>query len=277
MPLRIGDNVYRLCGIDTNVISEVVKRPRDVLPALLDRVGPAKHLLCLSPYSLFELRRRPDVYEKFLDLFDVWPCALLKNEEQLFEDEWAAYPNADIADPTIFGFSALNRRRGTNLRNLSGIVFDLPDVAKREQEWPNLQRDLLHDWMVLRSNFPPKGRFYQLQDASRFMREATRQHVALRAPDWAQRLRRDGSPLKPAAFPSVMMTLLTVFLRIYEPRGRRPEPQDVFDVLISTPTPYLDVVVTERMQAEILSKAKRVFQPIRALEVFTLRNLRDPL
>jgi hypothetical protein len=70
------------------------------------------------------------------------------------------------------------------------------------------------------------------------------------------------------------MTLLTVFFRLYEPRNRRPVPQDVFDVLISTPTPYVDVVVTENMQAEILRKARKVFPTVRDVDAYTLRDLR---
>lgn len=71
------------------------------------------------------------------------------------------------------------------------------------------------------------------------------------------------------------MTLLTVFFRLYEPQSRKAVPQDVFDVLISTPTPYVDVVITEGMQAEILRKAKRVFEPIRHVQVYTLRDVRN--
>ena len=79
------------------------------------------------------------------------------------------------------------------------------------------------------------------------------------------------------SFPSVSMTLLTVFFRLYEPRNRSPEAQDVFDVLIATPTPYLDVVVTEAMQAQILAKARKVFDPLKSVDVYTLRDLRNGL
>jgi hypothetical protein len=273
--LRINDRDYRLCGLDTNILSEVSKEPNRNLSSLLQIVPPSDHILAFSPYSLFELRRRDDVYCAFVELFDAYPCVMLKNEEQLFNDEREHYPNPDDVEPVVFGFSALNRERGLNLRELLKVVFEQEEILRRESEWPDLQGELLAQWLAMKGNFPPKGRTYQLPDASRFEREATRQHIALRAPDWVQELRGRRETPKVPAFPSVRMTMLSVFFRLYEPMGRKGVPQDVFDVLISTPSPYLDVVVTESMQASILAKARKVFSAIRHLQVFTIRDLRS--
>ena len=68
-------------------------------------------------------------------------------------------------------------------------VFERAEVLERERNWPRLQQEILTEWVALRANFPPKGRTYQLSDASRFMRNATRQHIAIRAPEWASDLR----------------------------------------------------------------------------------------
>ena len=272
--IRIGNNEYRLCGLDTNILSEVSKYPDRFLRSILRSLSPAGHILCFSPYSLFELRRQEEVYSAFLDLFDVYPCAMLKNEEQLFEAEHQAYPVPDSVQPIAVGFSALNRGRGLNLKNLLGVVFEREETVKRELEWPTLQKELLADWLALKPNFPPRGKTYLLTDASRFAREATRQHIVFRTPEWCNSLRIQGKAPKISAFPSVQMTLLSVFFRLYEPRGREPVPQDVFDVLISTPSPYLDVVITEAMQASILNKARKILSAIRDLEVYTIRDLR---
>lgn len=275
MPLQIGENTYRLCGLDTNIYSEIAKDPRTHLAGLWEVMGAGDFLMCFSPYSLFELRAKPDVYEDFIDIFDVFPCAILKNEEQLFEEEQDHYPDPDAVDPMLFGFSFVNRSRGTNLKNLLDVVFRDQKTLERERSWPALKRELLNDWIDLKANYPPKGRSYQLPEAAAFGKKASLQHISLRAPDWVRSKRMSGERVRWDAFPSVVMTLLTVFFRLYEPKGRKAVPQDVFDVLISTPTPYLDVVVTENMQANILSKAKKIFPRIRAVEVHTLRDLRD--
>lgn len=274
MPLQIGENQYRLCGLDTNIYSELVKDPPTYF-AGLRRVLGSDFLLCFSPYSLFELRAKPEVYHRFVEIFDTFPCAILKNEQQLFEEEKKHHPEPADVDPMLFGFSFVNRSRGTNLRNLLPQVFENAETQERERSWPGLKMELLSNWMELKKNYPPKGRAYQLPEAAEFARKATVQQIAFRAPEWARVTRASGEPVRWQAFPSVIMTMLTVFFRLYEPRGRKPVPQDVFDVLISTPTPYLDVVVTENMQANVLSKAKKIFPQIRDVEVYALRDLRQ--
>lgn len=119
--LEIGESTYRLVGIDTNVISEVLREQGGARRGFISRFASG-HIACFSVYSTFELRQRPDIYEEFLEFFDIYPCMLLKNEEQLFEDELAAYPTATHIDPTLWGFSHLNTPKGTNLKNLMEIT-----------------------------------------------------------------------------------------------------------------------------------------------------------
>ena len=271
--MRIGNNDYSLVLLDTNLFSRISVEPRTYLEALKRLVGDRLALLCFSPYSLFELRHAPAIYAAFLDVFDLYPCAILKNEGMLFEDERASYYSGQSIDPLLFGFSFLNTKHGTNLRNLTAVVFADPDTAKRELDWPTLKIELLSDWLRLKRNYPPKGRTYLLPEAKEFARITTLQQIVYRAPEWATELRGRGEKVDVRKFPSVTMTLLTVFFRIYEPVKRKPVPQDVFDVLISTPAPYVDIVITEKMQAEIFRKAKKIFPAISQLEVYTLRDL----
>jgi hypothetical protein len=273
--LKIGNGEYLLCALDTNIYSELSKDPQRYFAGLRVLLGDDPWLLCFSPYSLFELRAAPAIYKRFLEIFDVFPCAILKNEEQLFDAERAAYPSWQNVDPLLFGFSVLNRPKGTNLRSLLTLAFEEAGASQREADWPSLKKELLSEWLSLKRNYPPKGRSYQLHEGLEFARRATLQQVGRRNSAWVGELKKKGEPLRWEAFPSLAMTLLTVFLRLYEPQGRTAVPQDVFDVLISTPTPYVDVIITERMQAEIVRKAGKVFPPARRARVHTLQDLRE--
>jgi hypothetical protein len=137
--MRIGTNVYSLALLDTNLFSQISTDPKTYLEALKRLVGDQLILLCFSPYSLFELRRAPAIYAAFVDVFDVYPCAILKNEGMLFEDERASYYSGGLIDPLLFGFSFLNTKHGTNLRNLIKVVFAHPDTAKRELDWASVK------------------------------------------------------------------------------------------------------------------------------------------
>ena len=72
------------------------------------------------------------------------------------------------------------------------------------------------------------------------------------------------------------MILWTLFYRFYLP-ARKPVEQDVFDILIGSPAPYLDAVVTEKHQAEIYRQVKTLEPAIGHLQVYTLSDLRNPL
>jgi hypothetical protein len=273
--LKIGKSTYRLVGVDTNVISEILRDQDGARRGFISRFV-AGYIPCFSPYSMFELRKRPDIYEQFLEFFDVYTCMELKNEEQLFDDELAGYPSATDIDPAIWAFSYFNTPRGTNLKNLMDITFKNPDTLRREQEWPQLKLDLLAGWVALKANYPPKGSTYIAPEGIPFVKRATLQNVAERAPGWARGMQDSGEAISSAAFPSIRMTLWTVFFRLYVAR-RQPTPQDVFDVLISTPAPYLDAVVTEKHQAEIYRQVKKLDHIIDHLDIYTLKDLRAQL
>lgn len=270
--LELGSSKYRLVGVDTNVISEILKDHDGARQGFISRFA-AGYIPCLSVYSMFELRQRPDIYQEFLEFFDVYPCIMLKNEEQLCADEVAAHPTASNIDPTVCAFSYFNSLRGTNLKNLMETTFKNLDTLRREREWPQLKLDLLDGWMALKGNYPPRGSTYIAPEGVPFVRRATLQNVAERAPDWAREVQQSGGTISATAFPSVRMTLWTVFFRLYVGR-RQPTPNDVFDVLISAPAPYLDAVVTEKHQAEIYRQVKKLDHIIDHLDVYTLKDLR---
>ncbi len=53
---------------------------------------------CFSLFTVLELRRSPDVYRRFIELFRVIPCMMLKSHEQLLEEETSRYPEPSRID-----------------------------------------------------------------------------------------------------------------------------------------------------------------------------------
>ncbi len=269
--LKIGDNTYPLVGLDTNVLSAIALDRGNVRRGFFAKL--IDHIACFSPYSLFELRQHSQAYEAFIELFDVVPCMLLKNEEQLFEEERKRYPGHQAIDPTLLAFSLLNRSKGTNLRNILETGMSAGPVQEREAAWPDLKKELLADWVSLKPNFEPKGESFTPLDGVRFVDEATWQHVAFRAPKWSRRRLKRGDRIQSEAFPSVRMILWTIFFRLYWAHRRHGEVQDVFDALISAPAPYLDAVVTENFQARIYRDVQKLDPTLLNLSVHTLGDL----
>lgn len=68
--------------------------------------------------------------------------------------------------------------------------------------------------------------------------------------------------------------LYTVFGKFYADRTRKPSRSDAFDLIISSATPYVEAIITENHQAEVLRKTMRLDDFISGLRVFTLKDFR---
>ncbi len=69
--------------------------------------------------------------------------------------------------------------------------------------------------------------------------------------------------------------MYTLFYKFYVD-NRKYIPSDVFDIIISSATPYMDAIVTERHQAEVIKKIKGQDKFLDSLRVFTLPEIRNP-
>ncbi len=67
-----------------------------------------------------------------------------------------------------------------------------------------------------------------------------------------------------------------VFYKFYVD-NRRPSRSDAFDIIISAPTPYVDAIVTERHQAEVIRKIKQRDSFVSTVTPYILKDFRSPL
>ena len=107
MVIAINGNDYRLVLLDTNALSEFAKQGESLRHFLTWSSAQPMFVPCFSLFSVLEMRRRPDVYGRFKELFRVLPCMLVKSHEQLLEDEVRCYSDPSGIDPTLLGFSML--------------------------------------------------------------------------------------------------------------------------------------------------------------------------
>jgi hypothetical protein len=276
--LVLNGTRYRLCLLDTNAVSELVKHP--------DRLG---HFLtwslreqpvfipCFSLFTVLELRRRSEIYLRFTERFGVLPCLLLKSHEQILEEETRCYPDPSKVDPSLLGFSGPVGQSGNRLANVLPLAFGTESILAQERYWNESRDDIVEGIRSLVPNFPPKADRYTPAEVRAFIEIAGFEQLVRRAQPFAERIVRSGRPVNIDAFPSLKATAYTVFYKFYPDRTRKPSASDAFDIIISAATPYVDVVVTENHQAECLRKAKRLDPFIQDLGIYTLRDLRSSL
>jgi len=272
--LTLNGTDYRLCLLDTNAVSEIVKRPeqlRHFLTWSLD--SQPSFIASFSLFTLLELRRKPDVYRQFVELFRVVPCMILKSHEQLLEEETRCYPDPSAIDPTLVAITALGSD-GNDLAKVSTVVFGDEFILDRERLWNESQGEIVEGISSLVPNYPPAGDKYTRSEVRSFVQIAAFSQLAMRAHDFAERIVQKDETVDIDAFPSLKITTYTVFHKFYADRVRKSRSSDAFDIIISAVTPYVDAIVTEGEQAESLRKTKRHDDFIRHLLVYTEKDFR---
>jgi hypothetical protein len=76
------------------------------------------------------------------------------------------------------------------------------------------------------------------------------------------------------AFPAVKSTAFTVFHKFYVDEARSASDSDAFDIIIASAAPYVEAIITENHQAEVLRKTQQLDSFIKDLAIFTLRDFR---
>jgi hypothetical protein len=278
--VKFGDINYRLCLLDTNAVSAMVKNDDGEFANYLDWALLRSAPVFVPSFSLFtvlELRRSPAVYELFLDAFSTMPCAFVKSFDQLVAEEAKLYPNGAELNPVLFTSGGPVAPEGGKLRDVLETHFQSAEGIEQEREWNGGQSSIVAGIGELVANFPPEGDSYTANELRMFVQLTGFGQIAMREWDFANRIIKEEKGVDIDAFPSVKAATYTVFYKFYADRTRRPTTSDAFDIIISSVTPYVDAIITEAHQAAVLSKTMKRDPFIKDLLVFTLRDLRASL
>jgi hypothetical protein len=270
----INGNDYRLVLLDTNALSEFAQQGESFRHFLTWSSTQPMFVPCFSPFSILEMRRRPDVYGRFKELFRVLPCMLVKSHEQLLEDEVRCYPDPSVIDPTLLGLSMLGGE-GMNLVRVLDLASEDEFFRSREKYWNDGAAEIVEGIASLVANFPPDRDSYGRDEVRHFIEIAGFSQVAMRQHDFAkQTVEIESQAITIDAFPSVKATAYAVWHKFYADRNRKWTRSDAFDIIIASATPYVDAVVTESHLAESLRKTKRLDDFMENLTIHTLSDFR---
>lgn len=266
-------HTYGLCLLDTNALSETVKNPRVEGRGFVERFGPDSYAPCFTIYNLIELRRNESLFEAFVDFFAVYPCFLLKPHQLIRDEEKTAAGNLSAVSVLMHAFTPVGPDSSYDLRRFIDGLFSDREILKFERNWRREELETLQVWLSRKSNFESKRSVPNARDAAVYVEEAGLQSLIASMPRWAKtELEAERIP-NIDDFPSIKVILYSQYYRLYDPHWK-PLPQDVTDVLIVSAAPYVDVVVTEAFQAEILKKIRKRVKGLESLEITTLRGIR---
>ena len=157
----MNGNDYRLVLLDTNALSEFVKQGESFRHVLTWSGAQPLFVPCFSLFSVLEMRRRPDVYGRFKELFRILPCMLVKSHEQLLEDEVRCYP-----DP--LGISVLGGE-GMDLARVLDTASEDESFHGQEKYWNDGAQEIVEGIASLVANFPPDGDAYTRDEVRHFV------------------------------------------------------------------------------------------------------------
>ena len=266
-------NTYRLCLLDTNAISEIIKNPRNEGMGFVKKFGPDGHVPCITIYSIIELRRKKDLFQQYIEFFSNYPSFLIKPIEMLFREEQKSINGSQSVNALMHAFSPLGQDNSYALNNFINQIFDDPVIESYEKNWRANEYNILEIWDKNKVNFSPTRSEANAQDAERFVDEAGLQFLIGHFPKWTKIELNAGRVPRVADFPSLQVSLYSIYYRMFDANWKQ-QPQEVTDLRIIAAAPYVDVIITEKFQAEILRKIKSRVPTIQNLKITKLKDIR---
>lgn len=266
-------NKYRLCLLDTNALSEIIKHPLNEGRGFIEKCNPKDHATCLTIYNLIELRRKSKLFKEYVEFFSLYPSFLLKPNEILLKEEQQSIDSTSSIEAFMHAFSPLGPDNSYNLKQFVDQLFEGPVLKVIENNWRNDEASVLEIWLQNKSNFLPTQPVPNAQDAERFVNEAGLQFLISQFPEWAKFELDAGRIPNISKFPSLEVSLYSVYYRLFD-KSWKHRPQEVTDIQIIAAAPYVDIIITERFQAEILRKIQSRIAEIKNLEIYILKDIR---
>jgi len=268
---------YNLCLIDTNIISEISKNKLGERNKFFKHFLANSWAICITSGMLFELRKNTQVYKQFLEVFSIFPFFILKPFINLFEEEKKVYETKEKLIPIQIPISFANKNQKLHLKRFMQELFSRKEVIETEKMRRIDETQVLNNWLSRINNYNPESEEANSKDANRYVKEALIQTIIKLDIDIGSNFIRKKIEKKEEIefekFQLVMIMLYSQYYRLYD-SGWKSAPQEVTDIEIMAAVPYMEVVITENFQAEILKKVRNGFSPISELEILTLRDIR---
>jgi hypothetical protein len=272
--VEINGTKYKLCLLDTNVASEMVKDRNDEFQKYFNHLFQDGYLPCFTVFSIIELRQKRELFSGFLDLFSVFPSVILKGHGQILEEEIENYPHYQEINPLSFSLVGMKPYKNLTKRQTTELLFKTePFVSYSEKYLANRDSDL-NEMIANSQTFLPEIGRYSKTEMWIYLQSFVLQQLFLKNREFVDRIKRE-EMIDINAFPSLLMMAYTVFYKFYEDRQRKPSNSDVFDIVISALVPYMDAVVIENNQAEAIKKTRNREKPfLSSVRILTLKELR---
>jgi len=266
-------NIYKLCLLDTNVLSEILKNKKKEAVGFLEKYRPDLTVPCMTVYNYIELRRKPELFEEYLRVFSIFSNFLLKPHRLIIQEEVNNQYHTNPISIQIRAFSPLGPTETHDLRDFVNQLFEIPDIAEIERNWREEEKVGIDSWLKRKSNFKVNRPAANAEDAERYVKRMLLDYLESDRLFSVKKKIESFDEISVENYPAIKTMLYSKYYRIFDPSWK-PYPKEVTDTYIVAAAPYMDIVITEKYQAEILRKVQNRVPGLENLEIATLRDIR---
>ena len=276
--LWLNNNKYKLALLDTNALSDLLMSTQSWLKYVDKKFGLDKTMLGCSIFTLSELCYSKPLFNKYLELFSVFPSVIFDGYDSIFRKEIANYDKKPVEiNPIVIAPCALNDNTIKVPKERLEKVLSAAGFLIKTNEWRMKRREILNGILSLRKNYPAKGNGYTKEQIEEFVFLVTMDQIFFRDAKFAEdHINKQRNSIDIKKFPSVISSSYVVFYKFY-PDNRTPILSDVFDIMISSLFPYVEIVITEKHLCEIIRKVKNSHGFFPNLEYYSLSELKNEI
>lgn len=257
--IEVNNTEYDVVLLDTNIIQCMMVEGKDALYMLEKFYGcEKKYAFGISCYSIFELKPKQDLFNKMIEFFQDIPCiifypfpAIFKHQlnntnEKLNITNDFSYICSPVAENGFKSFVTGMYSNGSKL-----IEESITQLGEHVEEWEEVRNTLDEKKSISILDYKRKEEKNQIQ-------------IILNSFNLDENLKIEENQQK---IISARIMAYSKFERIYNTK-KIIVRNDIMDIMISSLSPYVEVIVTEASQAEVLKKAKKFINEIKNIEIY---------
>ena len=264
-------NQYKLLLLDTNILSNICKNKNGEKENFISHFIEKKYAPCIAFQSVLEIynaepKGKSALFESFIKVFSEIPTLLLYPYRSLTSQEIEVYlgeKNEIDISSIINAFSAFGKDKTYDfeywiLTMISALqnTITLSDVEIESQA---------REWQFERYHYKSKHIFvpyplYEKQFFSIFFDS-----------ECPRLLKEEFNPLK---FKAIRMMCITKYDRIHGKSNKNVGKNDICDTIISAYIPYMDAIMMEKHQIEVVKQNIAKIDTLDQIERFNMSDIR---
>ncbi len=250
----IYDNTkIKLIYLDTNAISEFISNTNNFTINLEKKFSTCNCELCFNMNNIIELKNGYiERYNNFLNIFSSIPCIIFK-----------FYPNI-IREELNY---AINKKF-----NFENISFSVVPNSLKEYDLKNIIENYLYEEDIVEEELLLNFMNHLKNDFSNFTQFDEKYEYSIIENTLKQFNYNSNYEIDLNDFPATRLINKSFYNRIVKGKKENIKKNDIHDIMISSVSPYVDVIITEAYQINLIKEAKRHIKQLDNLQCYKVSD-----